>query len=222
MRRALAAELLGPLTQLVRSDAGDELLALQSRRAALGALGYVDQVTTQVLLRDLADDRIDYLIPAVSGLMRTSAVDRYDVHAAALERARGDQRMVGELVSVLAGTSDPAKFELLSGYLDDETVCSPLDHGLPRRMLYGVLSTPELAYDTEGLAFMLRVFEHELDRPGTIIRVVRAMQDASERSEDEQRRLRGMLDELEQLLVGAGDLEGASEVVRMLRDSLVE
>ncbi len=222
MRRALAAELLGPLTELVRTEPGDVILAVQSRRAAIGALGYVDQVTTQVLLRELAEGRIDYLVPAVSGLMRTSAADRFEVHSAALERATGDQRMVGELMSVLAGTSAPEKFELLAAYLDDETVCSPLDHGLPRRMLYGVLSTPELAYGDDGLAFMLRVFEHELDRPGTIIRVVRAMQDASERSEDEQRRLRGMLNDLETLLINAGDPEGASEVVRMLRDSLVE
>jgi aminopeptidase N len=222
MRQALAAELLGPLTQLVRTDAGDDLLAVQSRRAALGALGYVDQVTTQELLREASEDRIDYLVPAVGALMHTTAADRYDVHSAALARAAGDQRMVGELVSALAATSDPAKFGILAGYLDDETVCSPLDHWLPRRVLYGVLSTPDLAYDEAGLEFMLQVFENEMDRPGTIIRVVRAMQDASERSVDEQRRLRGMLNDLEQLLLDAGDPEGASEVVRMLRDSLVE
>ena len=222
LRRLLAAELLGPLTALVRTDAGDDILAVQSHRAALSVLGYVDQVTTQVLLREMAEARIDYVIPAVSGLMRTSATDRFEVHAAALARARGDQRMVGDLVSVLAGIEDPAKFPILLEYLADETICTPLDHGTPRRMLYGVLGSPELAYSDEGLDFILEVFTHELDRPGTIIRVLRAMQDAAERPAEEQLRLRAMLNSLETLVVEAGDPAEASEVIRMLRDSLVE
>ena len=222
LRRLLAAELLGPLTALVRSDAGDNLLGVQSRRAALGVLGYVDQVTTQALLREMAESRIDYLTPSVAGLMRTSAEDRFDVHASSLARATGDQRMVSDLISVLAGTEDAAKFPILLGYLHDELICTPLDHGIPRRMLRGVLTTPELAYSDDGLAFMLAVFTHELDRPGTIIRAVRSMQDASERPDEEQQRLRTMLEELESRVVDAGDPAGASEVVRMLRDSLVE
>lgn len=223
-RELLARELSQSLDSFARIDPGDELSAVQSRKTAISVLSYVDEPETHAFLREMTDARVDYLTTAVGALLRTSAADRFEVHAAAMERAisLGNQRMLADLVSAVAGLEDPGKFPRLLEYLADERICTPLDHQMPRRMLYGTLGSPEIAYSVEGLAFMLEVFTHELDRPGTIIRVVRAMQDASERPEEEQRRLRAMLDELERRIIAAGDPAEASEVVRMLRDSLAE
>lgn len=223
-RSMLAAELAESLDAFARIDPGDELPAVQSRKAAIGVLSYVDTEETHAFLREMTESRVDYVTTAVGALLRTSAEDRFEVHGEALERAiaLGNQRMLADLVSSLAGLEDPGKFQRLLEYLEDERICTPLDHQMPRRMLYGTLGSPEIAYSEAGLAFMLEVFTHELDRPGTIIRVVRAMQDASERPVEEQRRLRAMLDELERRVIDAGDPAEASEVVRMLRDSLAQ
>lgn len=222
MLDALCGTLLGTLTSVLDGpDPGDDILAVDARVAAIRALGRVDQVTTHAHLVRLHDQRIDYVVPALAALLRTSATDRYDRLGAALARWSENDAVVRGLLAALAAAPDPAIFDRLRRYLADETYVDPRDHRAVRELLGTLVrDNAELAYSDEGMAFVLEVFSAELDRSGTLIRTLRAFQDANERPLDDRRRLAAMLDTLAARLAETPDPEDVAEVVRLLRESL--
>lgn len=222
LRDALAAELLGVVTTLLGGpDPGDDVLAVDGRIAAIDALGRVDQVTSQVLLRSLAGERIDYVVPAVGGLLRTSSADRFDVLESALRDHADNRVIVHGLLGAVAAVPSPDILDRLRTYLADPTVVAPSDARAVAAVLGQLIgANPALAYSEEGMAFIGEVLEAELDRPGTLIRTLRRFQDAAERPPDDRARLAAMLDAFAATLAETEDTEQVGEVVRMLRASL--
>ena len=166
LRASLAGALVDELVGLLEGpEPGEDILAVDTHRASLAALGLVDNEATRSILREYSSGRVDFVGPAVGAYLRTDAQDRFGVHGQAVEEWKHNNVVLRSLIGALASTPHPAIFELLRGYLNDETVCDPLDHRMPRTMVSSLINgNADLAYTAEGMAFLLDVFEHEIDR----------------------------------------------------------
>jgi len=162
-------------------------------RQAIAVLGWAD--AEHAALEELtSSSEIDYVLTATQALLRTSSDNRYDVHEAVLQRYREEPRLARDLVTMLAAVPDPAIFDRLRAYLADPTLIAPADSRVPRA-IFGALmrSNLDLAYSQPGMDFLLEAMTANLDRPGLLARGVRGFQNASERSPEDQERLRVML-----------------------------
>ena len=215
MREELLAEVGGP-------DPGDDMIAVDIRKAALGALARLEDPATWDTLRAAATEgRVDYVGPAVGALLTSGAPDRFDVLTVAVERFVHDSRMVRSLIGALASTDDPAIFVELRRFMADPRIVAPLDHKMPRTILGGLIEgNADLAYSEDGMRLIADILHGEVDRPGTIMRTLRMFQDAAERDAEERVRLSAMLTALREVTVGVDDEAGIHAAIDRILDDL--
>ncbi len=179
---------------------------ISARSSALVCLGASDDEAFGSLLREHAvSERVDYVVPAMRGLLRTSYADRFSRFGDAIAARLDDRPTVRQLVDALASSPDPGVIPALRNVVSDPEIVPPDDQRITLAYLRSFAWNDALAWTPEGLAYVSWALQRNLDRSSLIVGVLRAYQRVDEHTLTERRNLRGMLVELRPLIAAHPD-----------------